>query len=55
MAKVKLNSMLKEVRGKMGDVVFRTTANGKSEQRELGSQSKYFHIHVPRYPNLPHL
>ena len=30
MAKVKLNPMLKEVRGKAGDLVFRTTPNGET-------------------------
>jgi hypothetical protein len=30
MAKVKLNPMIQEVRGKAGDLVFRTTANGKT-------------------------
>ena len=40
MAKVKLNPLLKEIRGKIGDLVFRTTPSGETSLIKRADMSK---------------
>ena len=40
MAKVKLNPIIKEIHGKMGDLVFRTTPNGETSLIKRADMSK---------------